>query len=107
VSLFNVALPFIPAVVWLIVLVPKMIGDLLFKTESLNLTNAITITGEAYEDIGKMYEDQPKNDWEPLGDTMHDYKGMLAGWPGILQIHSVSFEAPLHLTDGWLDELGR
>ena len=21
---------------------------------------------------------------------MHDYRGMLAGWPGILQIHSVS-----------------
>ncbi len=37
-----------------------------------------------------MYEDQPKNDWEPLGDVMYDYKGILAGWPGILQIHSVS-----------------
>ena len=60
--------------------------------ESTNLTNAITITGEAYEDIGKMYDDQPKNDWEPLGDTMHDYKGILAGWPGILQIHSVSVQ---------------
>jgi len=36
-----------------------------------------------------MYEDQPKNDWEPLGDVMYDYKGLLAGWPGILQIHSV------------------
>ena len=58
-------------------------------TESTNLTNAITITGEAYEDIAKMYDDQPKNDWEPLGDTMHDFKGILAGWPGILQIHSV------------------
>jgi sorting nexin-9/18/33 len=54
------------------------------------LNNAITITGEAYEDIAKMYEDQPKNDWEPLGDVMYDYKGILAGWPGILQIHSVS-----------------
>ena len=94
-----------PAVVGLIALAPKMTGDLLFKTESLNLTNAITITGEAYEDIGKMYEDQPKNDWEPLGDTMHDYKGMLAGWPGILQIHSVSVEAPLHFTDRRFDPI--
>jgi len=53
-----------------------------------NLTNAITCTGEAYEDIGKMYEDQPRNDWEPLGDVMHDYRGLLMGWPGILQIHA-------------------
>lgn len=54
-----------------------------------NLTNAITCTGEAYEEIGKMYEDQPRNDWEHLGDMMHDYRGLLSGWPGILQIHAV------------------
>jgi len=53
-----------------------------------NLTNAITCTGEAYEEIGKMYEDQPRNDWEHLGDMMHDYRGLLSGWPGILQIHA-------------------
>ena len=39
-------------------------------------------TGEAYEDIGKMYEDQPRNDWEHMGDMMHDYRGLLMGWPG-------------------------
>ena len=55
-----------------------------------NLTNAIICTGEAYEDIAKIYDDQPRNDWEPLGDMMHDYKGTLAGWPGVLQIHAVS-----------------
>ena len=54
-----------------------------------NLTNAVTCTGEAYEEIAKLVDDQPRNDWEHLGDTMHDYRGMLAGWPGILQIHSV------------------
>ena len=55
-----------------------------------NLTNAVTCTGEAYEEIAKLVDDQPRNDWEHLGDTMHDYRGMLAGWPGILQIHSVT-----------------
>jgi sorting nexin-9/18/33 len=55
-----------------------------------NLTNAVTCTGEAYEEIAKLVDDQPRNDWEHLGDTMHDYRGMLAGWPGILQIHSGS-----------------
>ena len=56
----------------------------------MNLTNAITVTGEAYEDIGKMFEDQPRHDWDRLGDIMHDYRGLLSGWPGILQVHSVS-----------------
>ena len=55
----------------------------------MNLTNAITVTGEAYEDIGKMFEDQPRHDWDRLGDIMHDYRGLLSGWPGILQVHSV------------------
>ena len=57
--------------------------------DMINLNNAITVTGEAYEDIGKMFDDQPKNDWERLGDTMHDYRGLLAGWPNVLQIHQV------------------
>ena len=56
----------------------------------MNLTNAITVTGEAYEDIGKLFEEQPRHDWDRLGDVMHDYRGMLSGWPGILQVHSVS-----------------
>lgn len=58
------------------------------NTSSMNLTNAITVTGEAYEDIGKMFEDQPRHDWDRLGDVMHDYRGLLSGWPGILQVHS-------------------
>ena len=58
----------------------------------INLNNAITVTGEAYEEIGKMFDDQPKNDWERLGDTMHDYRGLLAGWPNVLQIHQVNPE---------------
>ena len=57
---------------------------------SKNLTNAITITGEAYEDIGKLYDDQPTLDWERFGDVMHDYRGLLGGWPSVLQVHAVS-----------------
>ena len=61
----------------------------------MNLTNAITVTGEAYEDIGKMFEDQPRHDWDRLGDIMHDYRGLLSGWPGILQVHSVGSTSKL------------
>ncbi len=51
--------------------------------------NAVTCAGENYEEIAKMFDDQPKMDWERLGDVMHDYRGMLGGWPGVLQIHAV------------------
>jgi len=39
-----------------------------------NLTNAIRTTGEIYNELGKLMEDQPKHDWEPLGDVLHIYK---------------------------------
>jgi sorting nexin-9/18/33 len=48
------------------------------------------MTGDAYNNIGKMFEEQPKLDWEPLGDQMHIYKGMLTSFPDILQVHKVS-----------------
>lgn len=51
------------------------------------LSNAVNCTGEAYEEIAKIVDAQPKHDWEPFGDVMHDYRGMLAAWPGILGIH--------------------
>jgi len=54
------------------------------------LNNALTGTGEAYEDIAKITDEQAKRDWEPLGDVMHDYKGLLSGWPNVLSIHSDS-----------------
>ena len=53
-----------------------------------NLTNAIVDAGQAYKDIAKMYEDQPKNDWEHMGDMMHDYRGLLMHWPAILETHA-------------------
>ena len=48
-------------------------------------------SGECYEEIGRLYEEQPRLDWEHIADMMHDYKGLLAGWPQVLHIHSVSF----------------
>ncbi|XP_059090678.1 sorting nexin lst-4-like isoform X1 [Tigriopus californicus] len=62
----------------------QLSGD---NNANINLTNAITMTGEAYEEISELFEEQPKNDWERFGDVMHDYRGLLAGWPNVLQIH--------------------
>ena len=55
------------------------------------LNNAVIGAGEAYEEIARITDEQAKKDWEPLGDMMHDYKGLLAGWPNVLSIHSVSW----------------
>ena len=54
------------------------------------LDKAVIATGECYEEIGSLYEEQPRLDWEHIQDMMHDYKGLLAGWPQVLQIHSVA-----------------
>ncbi|XP_023225261.1 sorting nexin lst-4-like [Centruroides sculpturatus] len=60
--------------------------DLDESQSSCELTKAIKHTGDTFEEIGKIFEDQPKNDFEPLGDMMHEYKGMLAAWPDILNV---------------------
>lgn len=51
------------------------------------LTSAIKLTGGAYIDVGKMYEEQPKYDWEPLGDKFHLYKGIVGVFPDVLANH--------------------
>ena len=55
---------------------------------SSGLNRAVISTGECYEEIGRLYEEQPRLDWEHLADMMHDYKGLLSGWPQVLQIHA-------------------
>lgn len=52
-----------------------------------NLTTVIKKVGDTYNDIGKLFEEQPKQDWEPLGDMLHIYKGILAAFPDILGFH--------------------
>ncbi|GFU39360.1 sorting nexin lst-4 [Nephila pilipes] len=67
----------------------KELGDT-FEMEtspySTDLTKAIKVTGDTYEEIGDLYGDQPRNDLEPFGDILHEYKGILASWPEIVQI---------------------
>ena len=60
-------------------------------SENTILNNALNCTGEAYEEIAKLTDAQAKNDWEAMGDMMHDYRGLLTGWPVILQTHAVSY----------------
>lgn len=59
---------------------PKGLGS-----DQLNF--GIKQIGAAYDQIGKLFEEQPKVDWEPLGDMLHIYKGILASIPEILSLH--------------------
>jgi sorting nexin-9/18/33 len=54
---------------------------------SLGLNEAIRQTSGAYEEIARLHEDEPKNDFEPMADILHQYRGLLSGWPEILQLH--------------------
>jgi sorting nexin-9/18/33 len=55
-----------------------------------SLTEAVRVTGDTYHEIGKLFEEQPKLDWEPLGDVLHLYKGIISSFPDILTVHKVS-----------------
>ena len=79
--------------------------------EEKNLLSAIKGTCSTYETIAKFYEEQPAQDFEPLSDVLHEYKGaselhlqnasvtrllnaflsfrkgIMSSWPEILEIH--------------------
>lgn len=50
------------------------------------LTGAIKRTGGAYIEIGRLFEDQPRFDWEPLSDKLHIYKGIIGAFPDCLSV---------------------
>ncbi|CAH0397598.1 unnamed protein product [Chilo suppressalis] len=56
------------------------------------LTSAIKLTGGAYIEIGRMYDEQPKYDWEPLGDKFHLYKGIVGSLPDALGNHKAAVQ---------------
>ena len=55
--------------------------------ESEPLTTALRHTGDTYDKIALLCEDQPRLDWEPMGDLLHDYRGLLASFPDIITVH--------------------
>ncbi|XP_025086940.1 sorting nexin lst-4-like [Pomacea canaliculata] len=54
---------------------------------SRQLTAAIDHTGDAYNDIGVMFERQPPCDAYPFLDSLHEYKGILQTYPDVLKMH--------------------
>ncbi|KAL2751488.1 sorting nexin-9 isoform X1 [Vespula maculifrons] len=56
-------------------------------SDHMRLTYALKATGEAYNDIGRLYKEQPKFDWEPLADKFHIYRGIISNFPDVISIH--------------------
>lgn len=54
---------------------------------SIGLNEALRETSVAYEEISRLHEEEPKYDFEPMADILHQYRGLLAGWPEIIQLH--------------------
>ncbi|XP_011499154.1 PREDICTED: sorting nexin-9 isoform X2 [Ceratosolen solmsi marchali] len=54
------------------------------------LNQALKDTGEAYNEIGKLYEEQPKYDWEPLADKFHIYRGIISNFSDVISIHKTA-----------------
>jgi sorting nexin-9/18/33 len=50
---------------------------------------AVKGTGHAFFEIGTLFDEQPKQDWEPLGDFLHIYKGVISVFPEIFTNHKV------------------
>ncbi|XP_060562601.1 sorting nexin lst-4-like isoform X2 [Ruditapes philippinarum] len=51
------------------------------------LTGAIDYVGDTYNNIGDLFEKQPKNDLEPLMDILNEYRGTLGQFPDVLKVH--------------------
>lgn len=55
--------------------------------ETAPLTKALCHTADTYDQIALLCEDQPRFDLEPMGDLLHDYRGLLASFPDIVTVH--------------------
>lgn len=54
---------------------------------SFSMSNAVGQTAGVFINIAQIYGDQPKQDWIPLSDRLHIYRGILGGFPDILSEH--------------------
>ena len=48
------------------------------------MTQALHHVGETYTQIGTIFEEEPRHDWEPLGNLLYEYRGILDGFPQII-----------------------
>ncbi|XP_064599807.1 sorting nexin lst-4-like isoform X2 [Liolophura sinensis] len=57
------------------------------QTDSQALTTAVDNTGNTYNEIGQLFEQQPKHDIIPTLEGLYEYKGILQTLPDTLKLH--------------------
>lgn len=55
--------------------------------DNQSLVNSIRNTGQVYAKIAGQFDHQVNFDYIPLGNLMHEYRGILTAWPEIYQIY--------------------
>ena len=53
---------------------------------SAGLNQAIAFTGDAYDAIGELFAEQPRQDLDPVMDLLALYQGHLANFPDIIHV---------------------
>lgn len=54
--------------------------------------------GACYEELATQWEEQATKDWEPMQHLMHDYKGLVGSWQGILGLYNSMSEKQKEIT---------
>ncbi|XP_058289959.1 sorting nexin-18 isoform X2 [Hylobates moloch] len=58
---------------------------------SVGLNQAIAFTGDAYDAIGELFAEQPRQDLDPVMDLLALYQGHLANFPDIIHVQKDLF----------------
>ncbi|XP_003216264.1 sorting nexin-18 [Anolis carolinensis] len=74
---------------------------------SVGLNQAIAFTGEAYDAIGELFADQPRQDLDPVMDLLALYQGHLANFPDIIHVQKGALtkvkESKRHVEEGKME----
>uniref|UniRef100_A0A4W3JXZ2 Sorting nexin n=1 Tax=Callorhinchus milii TaxID=7868 RepID=A0A4W3JXZ2_CALMI len=74
---------------------------------SVGLNRAIAFTGDAYDGIGELFAEQPKQDLDPIVDLLALYQGHLANFPDIIHVQKGALtkvkESQRHVEEGKIE----
>ncbi|XP_053264346.1 sorting nexin-18 [Podarcis raffonei] len=74
---------------------------------SVGLNQAIAFTGEAYDAIGELFAEQPRQDLDPVMDLLALYQGHLANFPDIIHVQKGALtkvkESKRHVEEGKME----
>lgn len=67
----------------------RMPISLFYIPDGSDLSQALQDMSTAYEEIGTMYEMQPKHDWDPLSNLLFEYRGLIYSFSGVTSLLKV------------------